>query len=94
MASITNANDLCKHFNISADCKIKVHQLYNTHKDKFLRPIIGIFYGIKQQNEIILNNEYEYPKNFFCVRAGYLKIIYKKKGLKIINIDWIDKQPS
>ncbi|EFO9447665.1 hypothetical protein [Campylobacter lari] len=94
MASIANADDLCKHFSISEDCKIKIHQLYNTHKDDFLRPCIGIFYGIKQQNEIILNNECEYPKDFFCVRTEYLKIIYKKEDFEIINIDWIDKQPS
>ncbi|MGJ0148704.1 hypothetical protein ACP0SG_01745 [Campylobacter lari] len=43
MASIANADDLCKHFSISEDCKIKIYQLYNTHKDDFLRPCIGIF---------------------------------------------------
>ncbi|HHS6757271.1 TPA: hypothetical protein ACTOAE_001742 [Campylobacter jejuni] len=49
MACIENADDLCKHFNISEDCKIKIHNLFNTHKDNFLKPCIGIFHGIKNK---------------------------------------------
>ena len=89
MANIENAIDLCRHFKLSKDCEIKAHNLFNTHKDKFLKPCIGIFNGIKQQNKIILENEYEYPKGIFYVKTNYLKIIYKKENLEIINIDWL-----
>ncbi|CAM4036370.1 hypothetical protein [Campylobacter armoricus] len=93
MASITNADDLCKHFNINEDCKTKIHQLYNTHKDKFLRPAIAYFHAIKIQHGNILINQHEHPKGIFYVKTNYFKIIYKKKGFEIINIDWIDKEP-
>lgn len=93
MACIENADDLCKHFNISEDCKIKIHQLYNTHKDKFLRPAIAYFYAIKIQHENVLINQYEYPKETFYIKTSYFKIIYKKENeenLEIINIDWLN----
>ncbi len=90
MACIENAYDLCKHFNISEDCEIKIHNFFNTHKDNFLKPYTGIFYGIKQQNKIILERENEYPPGIFCVKTNYLKIVYKKENLEIINIDWIN----
>ncbi|EAK9927265.1 hypothetical protein ACV0NZ_001734 [Campylobacter jejuni] len=92
MARIENADDLCKHFNISEDCKTEIHQLYNTHKDKFLRPVIAYFYAIKIQHENILINQYEHPKGTFYIKTSYFKIIYKKENLEIINIEWIDSK--
>lgn len=47
MASIKNADDLCKHFNVDSEVKIKIYQLFNTHKEEFLKPCLGIFIGIK-----------------------------------------------
>lgn len=43
MACIENAYDLCKHFNISEDCEIKIHNFFNTHKDNFLKPCTWYF---------------------------------------------------
>lgn len=88
MASIKNADDLCKHFNVDSEVKIKIYQLFNTHKEEFLKPCLGIFIGIKKQLEIILINEYEYPKGIFCVKTLNLEIIYKKENLQILDVIW------
>ncbi|EKT7769232.1 hypothetical protein PW851_001658 [Campylobacter coli] len=91
MAHIENADDLCKHFNISEDCKVKIHQLYNTNKDKFLRPAIAYFKAIKIEHTDILKNQYEHPMGVFYIKTNYFKITYKKEKFEIINIDWLNQ---
>lgn len=90
MASINKIDDLFIHFNINIDCKIKINQLYNTHKNKFLSPFIAICKGIKTQNLIILDNQYEHPKEIFYVKTPYMKVVYKKENLEIFEVDWIE----
>ncbi|WP_295700988.1 hypothetical protein [uncultured Helicobacter sp.] len=90
MAKIDSPDDLFKHFNFSKDCKLIVSQLYNTHKERFLKALAGICGGIKRQAKEILENEYEYPKGTFYVKTYTLKIVYKKQTLETIGVNWQD----
>ena len=92
MPKINKPNDLFKCFNISKDCKTHIHQLYNTHKEKFLKPFAGICGGIKRQAKEILDNEFEYPKGTFYVKIPFLKVVYLKETLQIISVDWIKNE--
>lgn len=89
MAKIDNPNDLFYCFNISKDCQKQIHQLYNTHKEKFLKPLAGICGGIKRQAKEILDNEYEYPQGIFYVKTNSLKVVYHKENLQITAVSWI-----
>lgn len=89
MAQINTPDDLFKHFLISNDCKIAINQLFNTHKEKFLKPFAGICGGIKRGANEVLENEFEYPKGIFYVKTTTIKVVYIKKSLEIINVLWI-----
>lgn len=89
MAKIDNPNDLLECFNISKDCDILIHQLYNTHKEEFLKPLAGICGGIKRQAKEVLNNQHEYPQGIFYVKTNSLKVVYYKETLQIISVSCI-----
>ena len=83
MAKIDNPNDLWRYFdNISKDCETSIHQLYNTHKEKFLKPFAGICGGIK----------HEYPPGIFRVKTNSLKVVYYKETLQITAVSWIGER--
>lgn len=86
---IKTPDDLFNCFNISSNCKIAIHQLYNTHKENFLKPFAGICGGIKRQAKEILDNEYEHPIGTFYVKTSTIKVIYDKENLQIIDVVWI-----
>lgn len=92
MAKIDNPNDLWRCFNISKDCETSIHQLYNTHKEKFLKPFAGICGGIKRQAKEILDNEHEYPPGIFRVKTNSLKVVYYKETLQITAVSWIGER--
>lgn len=89
MPQINTINELFKHFNFNNDIKLQISQLYQTHKESFLKPLIGICVGIKRQAKEVLKNEYEHPKGFFYVKTNNIKVVYKKESLEIVNITWI-----
>lgn len=89
MAKIDIPDDLFRHFTFSKDCQITINQLYNTHKEKFLKPFAGICGGIKRQAKEVLENEIEHPKGTFYIQTHTMKIFYKKETLEIINVAWI-----
>lgn len=86
---IKTPNDLFTCFNISSGCKVVIYQLYNTHKENFLKPFAGICGGIKRQANEILDNEYEHPIGTFYIKTSTIKVIYHKRNLQIIDVDWI-----
>ena len=89
MAKINTPDELFEHFAFAEDCKVIVKQLYNTHKESFLKPLVGICGGIKRQAKEILENHSEHPKGTLYVKTSTIKVVYKQECLEIIHISWI-----
>lgn len=89
MAKINTPDELFEHFAFAEDCKITINQLYNTHKESFLKPLAGICGGIKRQAKEILENEYEHPKGTFYVKTSTIKVVSKKENLEVLSVSWI-----
>ena len=67
----------------------RINQLFNTHREAFLKPLCGICIGIKLQTKEILDNEYEHTAEIFYMKTKNIKVMYKKETLEIIDVFWI-----
>ena len=85
---ISTPNDLFNLYNLNETIEIQIHQLFNTHSDKILKVINGLFYKIHKNPTIGLHiNKNNYLiKNEIQLLKIEIYIYYANKPLEILGI--------